>query len=125
MAIAYLLCEELLVDLAMVHLLLDGPACDQTVNCHLTPLPNAPCPLPGLHVCGRIPIRIIQQHPAAAVTQRFGYLLSVAACIGDLIIHVDKDLEVRAAWQRRVTRPCSIHCPCLALAGRQPESGQQ
>ena len=64
----HLLCEELLVDLAVVHLLLDGSAGDEAVHSHLPPLPNAPGPLPGLHVRGGVPVWIVQQHPAWSST---------------------------------------------------------
>ena len=63
-AVAHLLREELLVDLAVVHLLLDGAAGDEAVHRDLPPLPDAPGALSRLHVCRGVPVRVVQQHPA-------------------------------------------------------------
>lgn len=61
---AHLVGEELLVDLAMVHLLLDGATCDQPVDDDLLLLTDTPSSLPGLHVCGRVPVWVVDQDPA-------------------------------------------------------------
>ena len=63
-AAAHLLREELLVDLAVVHFLLNGAAGDEAVHRDLPPLSDAPGALPRLHVCRGVPVRVIQQHPA-------------------------------------------------------------
>ena len=61
---AHLLGEELLVDLAVVHLLLDRPARDQAVHGHRARLPYPPRALARLHVRRGVPVRVVQQHPA-------------------------------------------------------------
>ena len=65
---AHLVGQKLLVDLPMVHLLLNCTRCDEAVHNHLTGLPNAPCPLPRLHVRGRVEVRVIHQNPVQAPT---------------------------------------------------------
>ncbi len=60
----HLVGEELLVDLALVDLLLNGATGDEAVDSDLLALANAPGTLPGLHVCGRIPVWVINHHPA-------------------------------------------------------------
>ena len=56
--------EELLVDLALVDLLLNCTAGDKAIYSDLLALANTPGTLPGLHVCGGIPVWVINNHPA-------------------------------------------------------------
>jgi len=60
----HLVGEELLVDLALVDLLLNGAAGDEAIHSDLLALANAPGTLPGLHVCGGVPVWVIHHHPA-------------------------------------------------------------
>ena len=49
-AVSHLVCEEVLVDLPVVDLLLDGPAGDEAVHRHGAQLPDTPRTLTGLRV---------------------------------------------------------------------------
>ncbi len=60
----YLVSEKLLVNLALVHFLLNSATCDETIDSHFLLLANAPGTLPGLHVCGGVPIWIVHYYPA-------------------------------------------------------------
>lgn len=61
----HLVCQKLLVNLTVVHLLFDGAAGDETVHRHIALLPNPPSSLAGLHVRRGVPVWIIQQHPVS------------------------------------------------------------
>jgi len=58
--------EKLLVDLAVVDLLLDGPRRHQPVNCDLPFLANPPSPLTRLHVCAGVPVWIEDDDPVSS-----------------------------------------------------------
>ena len=60
----HLVGQELLVDLAVVDLLLYRATSDQAIHSDLLLLSYPPGSLSGLHVGGRIPVRVIDQDPA-------------------------------------------------------------
>lgn len=61
--LACLVGDELLVDLAVVHFLLDCTTGDEAVHRDGPLLAHPPCTFPRLGVCCRVPIRVHYQHP--------------------------------------------------------------
>ena len=61
---AYLVGEELLIDLTVIDLLFYGATGDEAVDSHLFLLSYPPCPLSSLHVGGGIPVGIKYQYSA-------------------------------------------------------------
>lgn len=109
---ARLLGEELLVDLAVIDLLLDGAAGDEAVHGHLALLPDAPCALSRLHVRARVPVWIVEQHPACPAppccckTQhRYHCSSNIGLLEGSLLRknkgHKKKKLFFTCPWQER------------------------